>query len=189
MITRAGCLSVPRLPILYRVDEWEWGLKSWMAWVVAVYYGLVVEGRCDSASATFLGPSQWQERRGSNGWKVAERRGRGQWEGCLQAQPNGLIGTLAGRSRAEPAIRPAAVGRGRRPPQGAVSLLPPTLRLKRDNSGCVQLCDQILESCHCGFNAAHLQTFFFSWFLQMLDVLCVCFAHVCGPNVLLLSVF
>lgn len=160
MITSAGCLGVSRLPILYREDEWEWVLKSCMAPVVAVYYGVAVEGRCDSASATFLEPSQWRKRRECHERKAAERRG--QWEGCLQAQPNGLIGTLAVRLLAEPAIKPAAVGRGRRPPQGAVSLLPDTLQLRRYNTGCVQLCDQNPESCHCGFNVTHLQTGFFS---------------------------
>lgn len=161
VITSAGRLGVSKLPILYQEDEWEWSLKSWMAPVVAVYYGVVLEGHCVSASATFLEPSQWRERRA----KAAERRGWGQWEGCLQAQPNGLIGTLAVSSLAEPAIRPAAVGRGRRPPQGAVSLLPDTLQLKRYNNGCVQLCNQNPESRHCEFNVTRLQTFiFFPWF-------------------------
>lgn len=132
MITSAGRRSVSRLPMFGRVDEWEWGLESCVAPAVAVYYGVVAEGRCDSASAPSP-PEPWQrqERRGS--------QRRGQWEGGLQAQPNGLIGTLAGHSRAEPTIRPAAVGRGRRPPQGALSLLPDTLRLNRYNCGCVQL--------------------------------------------------
>lgn len=60
----------------------------------------------------------WSRRSDRSGAEEAKRRGWGQWEGCRQAQTKGLIGTLAVRSLAEPAIRPAVAGRGWRPPDG-----------------------------------------------------------------------
>lgn len=90
----------------------------------------------------------WSRRSDGSGAEAAagkEQRGTRPGDNekdAFRRSPKGLIGTLAVGSLAKPAIRPAPVGSGRRPPQGAVSPLPHTLWLKRHNSGCVRLCKQ-----------------------------------------------
>lgn len=71
-------------------------LKSWMAPVVAVYYGVAEEGRCESTSANFSGAVAVTGRSaGVSAGKRAESRSRGRLERGLHPQPSGLIGTSA----------------------------------------------------------------------------------------------